>query len=55
MAVVIVGSGAGATILGRLTGTVVVVGRSAGVTVLVVVVGIDAGSTVVEGLEGKIL
>ena len=40
---VIVGSGAGAKIVGILSGKVVVVGRSAGVTVVVVVVGTGAG------------
>ena len=46
--VVIVCSGAGATIVGSLAGTVVVVVISAGVTVVVVVVGTGVGSTGVE-------
>ena len=41
--VVIVGSDAVAKIVGRLVGIVMVVGRSAGATVVVVVVGIGAG------------
>ena len=41
----IVGSGAGATVLGQLAGTVVVVVRSAGATIVVVVVVTGAGST----------
>ena len=49
---VIVGSVAGATSIERLSGTVVVVGRSAGATVVVVVVGKGSESTVVEGLAG---
>ena len=48
MVVAIIGSGAGVKILGLLADTVVVVGRSAGATVLVVVVGTRAGSTGVE-------
>ena len=48
---VIVGSGEGEIVVGRLSGTVVVVGRSSGATVVVVVVGTVAGSTGVEGLD----
>ena len=40
---VIVGSGAGETIVGRLAGTVIIFGRNAGATVVVVVVGTCAG------------
>ena len=40
---VIVGSGAGATIVGQLTGKVAVFGRSAGATIVVVVLGTGAG------------
>ena len=43
--VVMVGSGAGATLVGRLAVKVVVVGRNAGATVVGVVVGIGSGST----------
>ena len=50
--VVIVVSVEGVTVVGRFAGTVVVVGRSAGTAVVVVVVGIGAGSTGVEGLAG---
>ena len=53
--VVIVESGAGATVVGRLAGTLVVVGISAGATVLLVVVVTGAGSTGVEGLAGKLV
>ena len=42
--VVIVGSGAGETVVGRLSVTVFVVRRSAGATLLVVVVGSGTGS-----------
>ena len=41
--VVIFGSGAGGEIVGKLAGTLVVVGRIAGETLLVVVVGTGAG------------
>ena len=47
---VIIGSVEGVTFVGRFSGTVVVVGRSAGTAVVVVVVGTGAGSTGVEGL-----
>ena len=45
MVVVIIGPSAGSSIVGLLAGKVLVVGRSAGVTVLLVVVGTGAGST----------
>ena len=41
--VLIVGSGAGATIVGQLTGKGAVFGRSAGATIVVVVLGTGAG------------
>ena len=46
--VVSFGSDAGATIVGRLAGTVVVVRRSSGATVVVGVVGTGSGPIVVE-------
>ena len=63
MEVVIIGSGAGAKIVGKLAGTVVVVGISTGAKVVVVVVGTGAGSTgvkrsagtLVKGLTGSIV
>ena len=48
--VLIIGSDAGKKFVGQLEGTLVVIGRSAGVTVVVVVVGIGSGSTGVVGL-----
>ena len=53
--VVIVGSGEGEIVEGRLAETAVVVGRSSGVTVLLVVVGTYAGSTGAEGTVGTLL
>ena len=53
--VVIVGSGAGAKVVGKLAGTVVVVGRSAGATTVVVVVQTCAGSTGVKVLTGTLV
>ena len=52
---VIVGSGEGATFVGLLVGTVGAVRRSAGATVVVVVVGTGAGSTGLEGLAGMLV
>ena len=48
------GSCAGSTFVGQLSGTVVVVGRSAGATLVAVVVGTGAGSTGVEGSAGEL-
>ena len=52
---VIVGSGAGGKVVGRLGGTVVVVRRSSGATLVVVVVGTGAGSIGVEVLAGTLV
>ena len=52
---VIIGSGEGAKIGGRLSGTVVVVLRSAGSTVLVVFVRTGTGSPGVYRPEGKLV
>ena len=52
---VIFGSGEGATVIGKLERTVVVFSISAGVKLVVVVVGTGAGSTGVEGLAGTLV
>ena len=52
---VTVASGEGEKVVGLLTGKVVVVGRSAEVTLVVVVAGTGAGSTGSEGLAGTLV
>ena len=52
---VIFGSGEGETMVGRLAGTVVVVGKSAGEKLVVVFFGTGSGSTEVEGSTGTIV
>ena len=52
---VVVGSVSGGGVLGKLTRTVMVDGRSSGAIVVVVVVGTGAGSTGVEVFAGTLV
>ena len=51
--VVIFGPGAGVTVVGQFSGTVVVVGRSVGVIVVLVVVGNYYGRQEYKGHQGR--